>query len=209
MRNGVVGCFISSVTTNTGFHKTKVKIVGKPKNFTNCSPNEIGLDGKVNFHNFCKKKSQAVWKPPAPWFDFLPECYRKDWKKVLSFIFWGLVIRVLLSEKKKKERTGEERHIKGEWLCNGWKSAHGKYLSGVSHHISYMWETGDSPASQGTVQALNLCSFDFGGEQRTWAKDSAFRVAASPIRPWGRSITGAALALSLHTSELRDLLLQP
>lgn len=59
MQNSVVGWFISSVTANTGFHETKVKIVGECKNFTNFSPNEIGLGGKVNFHNLQKRKKSG------------------------------------------------------------------------------------------------------------------------------------------------------
>lgn len=56
MWNSVVGWFISSATSNTGFHETEVKRVGNCRKLTHFSPNEFGLDGKIDFHNFCKKK---------------------------------------------------------------------------------------------------------------------------------------------------------
>lgn len=56
MRTRAMGWFMSGVTANTGFHKTQLQIVGKRINFTDFSPNEIGLDGRVNFCNFYKEK---------------------------------------------------------------------------------------------------------------------------------------------------------
>lgn len=63
MWNSVVGWFISSATSNTGFHETKAKGVGNCSKFTHCSPKAIGLDGKLNFHNFCKKKPKQTRIP--------------------------------------------------------------------------------------------------------------------------------------------------